>query len=509
MPKRRRENSSASVDEEEQALAAKLFGDVPSFSAPDAGNGKEDALDEYAGDQDDLFVVDTSRAEVDVLDGEVHNDPEDAEKSQENGMKPVWEDEDDLNIDVDLTAVNRLRKLRKTQDETTLTGKEYSKRLRDFHNKMRGDKALKWAKLDVLGDDDDDDEEARVKSSKSLVQSASMLPGEGLPSDELRVTRKRDANQKAPSNAVVQTIDWHRNAQLMLTGGLDKKLRLFRIDGDVNARVHSVHFPDLPISQARFIGSDHSQVLCSGRRPFFYVADIESGKVKRIPRLLGRKDKSLESFEVSRDGSLAAFMCNDGYIALVSQKTKQMVSSLKMNGSVRCCSFFGTAGAATPQGLYSSGGDGVVYKWDLRMNRCMHRHKDEGSLGATSLSCTRDGSTYAVGSTSGVVNVYDAKSALLSERPAPVKAIMNVATSIDQVQFNHDGQILSLLSRREKNALRLYHVASKKVFPNWPTARTPINYASCAAFSPRSGYFAAGNDKGRVLLYRLEHFPSA
>ena len=132
--------------------------------------------------------------------------------------------------------------------------------------------------------------------------------------------------------------------------------------------------------------------------------------MKRIPKLLGRNDKSLESFEVSSDGSLIAFMCNDGHVALVSQKTKRIVSSVKMNGSVRCCSFFGDTYGSAPRGLYSAGGDGIVYSWDLRMNnRCVHRHIDEGSLSATALASTADGSTYALGSSSGVVNVYDAK----------------------------------------------------------------------------------------------------
>jgi hypothetical protein len=34
-------------------------------------------------------------------------------------------------------------------------------------------------------------------------------------------------------------------------------------------------------------------------------------------------------------------------------------------------------------------------------------------------------------------------------------------------------------------------------------------YASGLAFSPKSGYFATGNDKGSVLLYSLQHYQAA
>jgi len=29
------------------------------------------------------------------------------------------------------------------------------------------------------------------------------------------------------------------------------------------------------------------------------------------------------------------------------------------------------------------------------------------------------------------------------------------------------------------------------------------------AFSPHAGFFAVGNDKGKVLLYRMHHYPQA
>lgn len=53
------------------------------------------------------------------------------------------------------------------------------------------------------------------------------------------------------------------------------------------------------------------------------------------------------------------------------------------------------------------------------------------------------------------------------------------------------------------------HLPSYTVFSNWPTSNTPLHYVSAMDFSPGSGYFACGNDKGKVLLYRVNHYKNA
>lgn len=52
----------------------------------------------------------------------------------------------------------------------------------------------------------------------------------------------------------------------------------------------------------------------------------------------------------------------------------------------------------------STGGDGVVYTWDLRSHRCLSRAVDEGTLTGASLACSWD--YFASGSDGGVVNLH-------------------------------------------------------------------------------------------------------
>ena len=54
-----------------------------------------------------------------------------------------------------------------------------------------------------------------------------------------------------------------------------------------NAKVQSVHLPDLPITSACF-SADGTEVIASGRRPFFYVYDLKSSAIHKVPHLQGR-----------------------------------------------------------------------------------------------------------------------------------------------------------------------------------------------------------------------------
>jgi U3 small nucleolar RNA-associated protein 18 len=169
----------------------------------------------------------------------------------------------------------------------------------------------------------------------------------------------------------------------------------------------------------------------------------------------------------------------------------------------------------------ASGGDGVVYTWDLRSQRCLHQQRDEGVVSCTSLALSPDGSYLATGDSMGVVNLYSRPAGLLAPlgavglgsgvqpaTPSPLKTMMNLTTAVDSLSFSHDSQVLLMGSRLKRESLRLVHMPSLSVFANWPTTKSPLHYVHCAAFSPHSGFLGIGNAKGRVLLYRVHHYPS-
>lgn len=521
-------NTIEDADEEELALEDELFGSSATVltSMQDRGSGANVAHVSAAGLRDadgvnaemadgDLFTVDRSAGQ----DGEESSNTtlatiEEAPVAPKSAT-PAWFDPSDDKLEVDLVQVNRLRKLRKTQREETVSGREYSQRLREQFAKANAHTGVAgWSQLP------DGDAGSGSEGATELMRStASMLNADGggvLPAGEIRMLRLKDANHRAPSNkASIQSVRFMRRGDqgtpLMLTAGFDKTLRLFSIDGKANRKVQSTFIKDMPIHSAEF-SPTRDEIIMSGRRSFFYAYDLNAGAVKRVPGIMGRKEKSLEKFTISPDGKWISFLGNDGYAIMVDGATKRWVHNLKINGSLRAVSF-----APDSRQLYASGGDGRVYLFDLRTRRCINQHADEGCIHSTALASSSD--FYACGSSSGIVNIYSRRGqfgASTGEPPrpggravSPIKSISSLVTRTDVLRFSPDGQILAVASQMKKDALRLVHVASGTVFSNWPTSKTPLRYVTSLDFSPAGGLCAIGNDRGRVLLYRMLHYNSA
>ncbi|GFP99577.1 U3 small nucleolar RNA-associated protein 18 homolog [Phtheirospermum japonicum] len=435
--------------------------------------------------------------EEDMDPGEESNDEQ--EKSQ---RKPVWVDDEEQNTNINIANVNRLRKLRKREDETVISGSTYVSRLRAQHIKMNP--GTDWARPDAQPTDysseDEDSANAvnilRTNEDLVLKRSAKLLPG------LLEYSRLVDANVKDPSKGPVNSVQFHKNAQLLLVGGLDRTLKFFQVDGKKNEMIQSIFLEDCPVRKAAFL-PDGSQAIISGRRKFAYSFDLVKARVDKIGPLVGRDEKSLETFEISPDSKTIAFLGNEGYILLVSTKTKELIGTLKMNGTVRSIAFTNDG-----EKLLSTGGDGKIYHWDMRTRTCCHIGVDEGCLNGTALCASPVGNLFAAGSDSGIVNVYNGEDFLGGKRK-PIKAIENLTTKVNFMKFNGDAQILAIGSRMKKNSMKLIHVPSFTVFSNWPPSYQALGYPSCVDFSPRGGFMAMGNSAGKVLLYKLHQYHQA
>lgn len=489
----------------------------------ESNDDDEDDADDSNGEDFD----DNNGHEPILSESEESNDSSPSNKRGDNTNDAVWDDDDGQDINVSLaTKSNTVKKLRKNMSDDNVDARDYENRLRERFQSTVGAMAhTEWANVrhkkkrigfdSTSSDDDsssseDEDDKFHPTATKLLSSSAPLLSSKSsqVPPNIIKLIRRPDVNLTDPSLSTVQSVEFHPNsdedAPLLFTAGLDKALRFFRVNEDSNEKIHGVIFPKLPIHKASFLG-DSGNVVVSGRRPFFYIYNAEAGKIDLVPQIQGRDDRSLETFTTSPDGSLIAFVGNDGYIILVEAKTKLWVADLKINGSVRALSF-------TPDGdfLLASGSDSEVYRWDLRSKKCVDRFKNEDGTITSALSASSR--FLAVGAESGVVNIYNNenerifRSSNYNGMRKPLKSIMNLQTSIDQMTFNHDGQILAMSSHREKNSLKLLHVPTQTIFANWPTSKTPLHYVSSLDFSPSSKFMAIGNDKGKCLLYKLGHY---
>jgi hypothetical protein len=83
----------------------------------------------------------------------------------------------------------------------------------------------------------------------------------------------------------------------------------------------------------------------------------------------------------------------------------------------------------------------------------------------------------------------------------PVKVIDGLprCTSVEQVKFNHDAQLLAMISRGGAHTLKLVHLPSCSVSPEtWPETDLKSRFPCSLDFSPISGLMAVGTFCGNA-----------
>nr|XP_031325457.1 U3 small nucleolar RNA-associated protein 18 homolog isoform X1 [Camelus dromedarius] len=465
----------------ERCLEELVFGDVEE---------DEDAL---------LRRLQGPRVQVreDSGDSEVENEAKDDFPPQK---KPVWLDEEDDDEEMIDMMNNRFRKdMMKNATESKLSKDELQKRLKEeFQHAMGGVPA--WAETNKRktssDDESEEDEDDLLQRTGNFLSTSATLP-KGI----LKMKNCQHANAERPTTARVSSVQFHPCAQVVMVAGLDNAVSLFQVDGKTNPKIQSIYLEKFPIFKACFSANGEEVLATSTHSKVLYVYDMLAGKLIPVHQVRGLKEKIVRSFEVSPDGSFLLINGVAGYLHLLSMKTKELIGSMKINGRIAASTF-----SSDSKKVYASSGDGEVYVWDVNSRKCLNRFVDEGSLYGLSIATSRNGQYVACGSNCGVVNIYSQDSCLQETNPKPIKAIMNLVTGVTSLTFNPTTEILAIASEKMKEAVRLVHLPSCTVFSNFPVKKKNISLVHTMDFSPRSGYFALGNEKGKALMYRLHHY---
>lgn len=213
------------------SIKAPTFDQVPSAlneNDTDAGTIVEE--DPFPRDQEPSDDSVTSEQDQDTL-------------RPETRRAPAWVDPDDSNIHVSLASHTRLRKLRDAPAEDIVGGREYERRLRrqyeqinptpEWASKARKKLHPKRRRSTSASELEDADEDEDV--IPDLLASTGGISGGKKPNvltpGIISVDRLRDANQAAPAEGEIKSVQFHPSPQIpvLLTASADRRLRLFHV----------------------------------------------------------------------------------------------------------------------------------------------------------------------------------------------------------------------------------------------------------------------------------------
>ena len=601
-PTRRREPSKQATDvlekdDIELRLEKALFGDDAGFldaltthradyakvlqrvgSASDGSQG-EDSDEELADVPDeDLFFLDAGTGELPpavVKDLKNREDPD-----SHSSRKSVWYDSDDDRLTVSLAGNTRLRKLRDTEDDDMVTGREYIRRLRRQYERLhptpewvtyarKKRRTSNGAQRSGSESDsdvpmDDNDSVPSVKPLSELLRSAESLTKQSSSSGQrlklrpevIDIQRNKDIVSSSPSS--IDTLQFHPHYPLLLTAGPSSTVSLYHISPhppNPNPLLTSLHLTKTPLRTAAFcvppnsspseLDADQTRIFLSSRRRFFHTWSLSSGAITKVSRALTsfrHEQHTTESFKISPCGRYMGLISSSrkdgGTINVLSTESMQWICSCRVDSAGGIADFDWWVDG---NGLAVAGKNGEVSEYSVAERRTVGRWMDEGAVGTTVIAVGGGGEKgetrwVAVGSSSGIVNIYDRRtlsfSAIFSDKPAspsaetstskttskpttagfsasathrptPTKTLDHLTTPTSHLLFASQSQYLVIASRWKKNALRLVHLPSCTVYRNWPTDKTPLGRVTSAATSRDGGWLAVGNEAGRVGLWEI------
>lgn len=566
-PQQKRLAAMLEKDSDEEELEKLVLGDVSGFRSQLARNdgefgatydedgnlilrGEEDTGDLEEVADNDLFMLDT---------GTSGGEKGSTAAPKEDPNAPAWVDSDDDRLSVSLASATRLRKLRIAEDEDFVSGTEYCKRLRQQF--VRLNPAPAWAKhasgnptkrrrstvdsgSDSSASDMEDDDDVTAQPMAKFLRDINRLTGRADPKNKrlqaevIDIQRTREIPDKHKS--AVASLSFHPEYPVLLSASTSSILYLHHIAPDAqptpNPRLTSVQAKQVDVRKAQFLYPKGDKIVFAGRRRYFHTWDLPSGIVQKTSQIHGHhlEHKSMEHFKLSPCGNYMAIAASSrkggGALNIISATSMQWIASARLSSRHGIADFVWWS---TGKGLSILGKDGSVGEYSMESKTFIGVWQDDGCIGGIVIALgghqgpseLGEDRWVAVGSNSGITNIYDRLELLLppkaaaaeaaaaqeegrqpkiiTENPTPRRIFQQLVTPITVLAFSPDGQLFAFGSRDKKDALKLVHLPTCTVYRNWPTEQTPLGRITTVAFSQQSNLLAVGNDAGKIRMWEI------
>ncbi|KIL95014.1 utp18 possible u3 snornp protein involved in maturation of pre-18s rrna [Fusarium avenaceum] len=459
-----------------------------------------------------------------------------------DGNAPVWEDSDDDRLAISLAGATRLRKLRQTEAEDLVSGTEYSRRLRQQYLRLnplpawareadgRPSKRRRSSAASDSSVDDDSDSEISAQPLEKFLRDVNSLAGAGstkkrrLRPEVIDIQRTREIPDK--HKAPVACLSFHPEYPVLLSSSTASVLYLHHIAPAAhptpNPQLTSVQIKQVDVRRAEFLYPHGDKVIFAGRRKYFHHWDLKTGTVQKTTQILGHRleHKTMERFRLSPCGRYMAIVASTrkggGIINILNTTSMQWIAAARLSSQNGIADF---AWWSTGNGMTILGRDGQVGEYSIESRSFVGIWHDEGCVGGIVLALgghqgpavLGDDRWVAVGSNSGITNIYDrnelvvlkSEEVTIKERPTPTRILEQLVTPITHITFSPDGQLMAFGSQHKKDALRLVHLPTCTVYRNWPTEQTPLGRITAVAFGNQSDLLAVGNDTGKIRLWEI------
>lgn len=415
--------------------------------------------------------------------------------------KAKWIDEEDEKVKVNLNKKNHLKKLKKDNKETEITAGEYQERIRDYYKKIVSSSEIyKWAE-ESTESTQTNDLEALLQTNKAITEKKTLNEVNILPIIKMPKITKEGGSH----SSIVTSLNFHPiEHNIVLTTGLDKKVKLFHINDSDNksALNQTLNTLDMPIFSAKFISNE--EIIISGRRKHYFIYDIPKAKLERYDGHLATTSYNITSLEKCFVGNNSyAFGDDKGNVFLYDSINKRFKYDIKIQGTVNSLCF-----DKNGLNVYIVGDQSDIYLFDIRKYRsCINKVSDYGNFYTNYMEISNDNNYLATGSKNGFVNIYSVDDIRLlpndAEEMKPIKIIDNLTTSCEFLKFNRESSILGMCSKWKKHALKLVNLSTMTVYSNFPSYKDNIKYPFCFDFNSEDKYLSIGNDEGNALLFKI------
>lgn len=342
-------------------------------------------------------------------------------------------------------------------------------------------------------------------SVAELISPMAILHQKGskqsLPSDIIEI-RRHARSVCAHSRLGVLSVDHHPDRALVMVVVRNEGALIFDSQKPGSPPLYSLRSADMRILSARF-SADGSHAVVSGNSAKVHLWYFAKDQVRTIPKVAGRKERAWANLESSPCGQKIALKGDQGYLVILSAVNHQVLAIVKCNAAVMgFC--FSSDGAL----LLAVGADNVVYIWDCSSYALLKSFADDSGTCCTSISVSHDMSLLAVGGNLGIVNFYNLQKILATgdDTCVPCRVVDNLTTAIDFIRFHPSSELVLCGSSQRSGSLRLVHLPTFQVFPNWPKQTTPLARISSVAIDPSGSRIFFGNERGELLTYGLRHF---